>query len=161
MKTLMEDILPSHQSLCWALLGDWGSTLNSRANSTGGSSGRQPGATSPPQRGGILLPPRSSPPDSPCPVLSLPCIAAPSWSLPGFANIEMARSDNPTIIQAVSCAIFSLNSTHLGSILVGESLGWKTGNTSSWWWYPGTLIPYPTRKTQLYFHLTEVTYLRW
>lgn len=146
MKTLMEDILPSHQSLCWALLSDWGSTLNSRANSTGGSSGRQPGATSPPQRGGILLPPRSSPPDSPCPVLSLPCITAPSWSLPGFANIETARSDNPTIIQAVSCAIFSLNSTHLGSILVGEPLGRKTGNTPLVVVVPRDTHPLPYQK---------------
>jgi len=28
MKTLMEDILPSHQSLCWVLLSGWGSTLS-------------------------------------------------------------------------------------------------------------------------------------
>lgn len=48
MKTPTEDTLPSHQSLCWAILGGMGgeSCLAITASRAGGPAGQQPGATS-------------------------------------------------------------------------------------------------------------------
>ena len=87
MKTAMEDILPSHQSLCRALRSGAAYSANA-ANSTGSPAGQKPGATSPLQRGEILFLPPDSLPDSFTPCQNHPASLLP----PGVLQALLIRS---------------------------------------------------------------------
>lgn len=99
MKTPMEDILPSHPSLCWALLSGWGSTHSHYGKRHWWPSRTPDRSHQPSAETRNTAPASQQLRDSLCPVPDSPRTTAPSQSPPGFANTEFPRSDGPIIVK--------------------------------------------------------------